>query len=157
MYPSRYLRANQYATSGSSGFNFGAASVTTTDTTNWVTVANTTVRFTTNLAIIVIPFQLHLKHSAANARVGLALYLYDDPNGGTGTFVNPAVVGAPTGVLLASANEWYVFNPVGAYYLTGKIPGTHALYVAMRNYTAGTLTAIQGSIDFLVAFTQGIT
>lgn len=127
--------------------NLGGSSFTTTDTTQWVGIWAIYVNsFSPNWAAFFLGSQ-HIKHSAANAQFGMALYFYSNPAGAaTGTIYNPMII---DNVQLPVQAQWFPFYINGISLMEALPIGRHIVYMAIRNYTTGTLTAAQPNIDFI--------
>lgn len=118
---------------------------TTTDTTQWVTVKSYSIVLPPRV-VLLTPVSLHVKHTAANALVGLAVALYTNDGSGAATTAWLADV-----EMSATVSTWHTVSGTGINYpdVNGIAPGTRYLYLIARNYTTGTLTIGDSVYDFL--------
>ena len=136
--------------SGSLGLTLGnwwaTADWTTTDTTNWVTVSTLTFPVPDQNYGLYFWTVVYAKHSVASATCQFRIQIaWDD------SLVNSYIIQRVPTLTLVTAG--IPFPVPMAIALSGKVnlpnvqPGKRTIYLAARNYTAGTLTVIGNAAD----------
>lgn len=123
------------------------SSFTTTNTTDWQDIASRGYEIPMQQCLLQFHILLHVRHSVANATFGFRANMHQPVDGSAGS--NATIFTIDNIILPSTASQWMLLSPVlpFAFYLNAATfqPGNHLVAFQLRNYTAGTFSAVQAS------------